>query len=271
MDFELYRQSADYIKEKTGGADIALVLGSGVGGFVKRLTDEVRIPYAQIPNFPKSTAPSHEGALYCGTIGNKKIICMSGRFHYYEGYSPDEVTFYIRALKLAGVKTLILTNAAGGINKSFKPGDLMLISDHINFSGLSPLRGQNDDRFGARFPDMTDAYSKELRNTARLTAKRLGIDMKEGIYAYMTGPSYETPAEIRALAVLGADAVGMSTVPECISAVHCGMKVIAISCITNMAAGITGGQLSEQEVIDTAAQSDKKFSELINGLIEELN
>lgn len=271
MNFELYRQSADYIKEKTGGADIALVLGSGGGGFAKRLTDAVRIPYAQIPNFPKSTAPSHEGALYCGTVGSKKIICMSGRFHYYEGYSPDEATFYIRALKLAGVKTLILTNAAGGINKSFKVGDLMLISDHINFSGLSPLRGQNDDRFGVRFPDMTDAYSKELRDVARHTAERLGIDIKEGVYAYMTGPSYETPAEIRALSVLGADAVGMSTVPECICAVHCGMKVVAVSCITNMAAGITGGQLSEQEVIDTAAQCDEKFSELINGLIEELN
>lgn len=268
MKFELYKQSADFIKEKTGGADIAVVLGSGVGEFAKRLTDTVRIPYAQIPNFPKSTAPSHEGALYAGNLGDKKVICMSGRFHYYEGYSLEEVTFYIRALRLAGVKTLILTNAAGGIN--IPAGKLMVISDHINLTGLSPLRGENDPNFGVRFPDMTNAYSKRIRTIAKNVSDRLKLDIAEGVYAYMTGPSYETPAEIRALKAIGADAVGMSTVPECICAVHCGMEVFAVSCITNMAAGITGESLSEKDVIKTANTVNDDFSALIEGVIKEI-
>lgn len=270
MDFEKYKSSADFIKSKIGTADIAVVLGSGLGKFADSLEDRIKIPYAEIPNFPKSTAPSHEGAMYFGTINGKNIICMSGRFHYYEGYSLDEVTFYIRVLKLVGVEKIILTNAAGGINQSFKAGDLMLISDHINMTGLSPLRGINDDSFGTRFPDMTDAYSQSLRMIAAETAKKHNIDIKQGVYAYMTGPSYETPSEIRALSIMGADAVGMSTVPECVCAVHAGLEVLAISCITNMAAGITGEKLSEQEVIDTAAMTYQRFSSLVEFIIGEI-
>lgn len=268
MNFEQYKQAADYIKEKTLGAKTAAVLGSGLGGFVKKLDGSVKIPYADIPHFPRSTAPSHEGALYCGSLGGKKLICMSGRFHYYEGYSADEIVFYIRALKLAGVKTLILTNAAGGI--TVREGQLMIIKDHINLTGISPLRGVNDDAFGVRFPDMTNAYTANIRKTALECAKRLDIPVTEGVYAYMTGPSYETPAEIRALKTLGADAVGMSTVPECICAAHCGMQVFAVSCITNMASGITGKRLSEQEVIDTAQAVHNKFSAFIESVIGEI-
>ena len=270
MKYEDYKEAAEYIKKNTGGSSIAVVLGSGLGNFTKRLTDAVKIPYTDIPHFPKSTAPSHEGALYCGMIGDTKIICMSGRFHYYEGYSLEEVTFYVRALYLAGVEKLIITNAAGGINKEFSAGDLMLITDHINFTGLSPLRGENDSRFGERFPDVSDMYSKDLINTALKAAAVRKINLKQGIYAYMTGPSYETPSEIRALSFMGADAVGMSTVPEAVCAAHCGIKVLAISCITNMAAGITGEKLTEQEVIDNAAASNKKFSSFLEEVLNEL-
>ncbi len=270
MNMELYRQAADYIKERTGGADVAIVLGSGLGSFAKKLTNAVKILYSEIPHFPKSTALSHEGALYSGNIGRKKVICMSGRFHYYEGYSIEEVVFFVRVLKLTGVNKIILTNAAGGVNKSFVPGDLMIVNDHINFTGISPLRGENEDEFGVRFPDMTYAYSPDMRSIAKSVAEKNNIDIKEGVYAYMTGPSYETPAEIRALSVMGADAVGMSTVPECVSAVHCGMDVLAISCITNMAAGITGEKLTGEEVITAAGSAYNKFSLLIESVIKEL-
>lgn len=270
MNFEMYKNSANFIKSKIGTADIAVVLGSGLGRFADKLTDGIKIPYDEIPNFPVSTAPSHEGALYFGKINGKNIICMSGRFHYYEGYSLDEVTFYIRVLKLVGIEKIILTNAAGGINPSFKAGDLMLISDHINMTGLSPLHGINDSKFGTRFPDMTDAYSCRLRAIALETAKMHNIDIKQGVYAYMTGPSYETPSEIKALSIMGADAVGMSTVPECVCAVHAGIEVLAISCITNMAAGITGEKLSEKEVIDTATMTYRRFSSLIECIIGEI-
>lgn len=270
MNFEMYKKAADFIKSKIGTADTAVVLGSGLGKLADELADGIKIPYDEIPHFPKSTAPSHEGALYFGRINGKNIICMSGRFHYYEGYTLDEATFYIRVLKLVGVEKIILTNAAGGINPSFKPGDLMLISDHINMTGLSPLRGANDENFGTRFPDMTDAYSRKLRELARKTAKMHNIDIKEGVYAYMTGPSYETPAEIRALSVMGADAVGMSTVPECACAVHAGLEVLAVSCITNMASGIAGKSLSEQEVIDTATMTYRQFSDLVKAVIGEI-
>ena len=270
MNFETYKQTADYIKSKTGGADIAIVLGSGLGSFAKKLSNAVKIPYSEIPNFPKSTALSHEGALYAGKIVGKKVICMSGRFHYYEGYPIEEAVFYVRALRLAGVNKIILTNAAGGVNKSFTIGDLMLISDHINFTGISPLRGKNDDEFGVRFPDMTYAYSPDMRSITKSVAEKNNIDIKEGVYAYMMGPSYETTAEILALSIMVAEAVGMSTVHECISAVHCGMDVLAISCITNMAAGITGEKLTGEEVISAAASAYDKFSLLIESVIGEL-
>jgi len=227
------------------------VLGSGLGAFADALEDSVIIPYKDIPNFPRSTAVGHAGRLVVGKIGNLTVAAMQGRVHQYEGYSSREAGFPVRVLFRLGIRSLVLTNAAGGINSAYQKGALVLLSDHINLQGNNPLNGPNDERFGQRFPDMTEAYSRRYRLLAQDAASQLGIDLKEGVYAALIGPSYETPAEIRFLRTIGADLVGMSTVPEVIVARHVGIKVLAISCVTNMAAGLSEGEIRHQDVLDT--------------------
>lgn len=261
---------AKYVEEKCGRAEIGLVLGSGLGDYVEDLKDAVCLPYRDIPAFPVSTAPGHAGCWWCGELYGKKVYMMQGRFHFYEGYQLDTVTMYVRVMKLLGVKTLILTNAAGGVNRSFADGTLMAITDHINLSGHNPLIGHNIDEFGPRFPDMSTTYTPELIDLAMQVAAEKGIDLKKGVYTWMNGPSYETPAEIRMVAAIGGDAVGMSTAPEAIVARHCGMKVIGISCITNMAAGIQNKALDEQEVLEVGRRVKGTFRSLIDGIIERL-
>ena len=262
--YDDYKKSAEYIKGRVSNIpDTAVVLGSGLGVMTADMKNPTVIPYSDIPGFPISTAPSHEGKLYI----DERMIALSGRFHYYEGYTMEQAAYYVRVLALLGVKKLILTNAAGGINTDFASGALMMITDHIKFFDESPLRGANMAEFGVRFPDMTKCYSKTLADTARSAAKEIGIELKEGVYAFMPGPGYETPAEIRALKILGADAVGMSTVPEVIAARHAGLEILAISCITNMAAGITGECLSEEEVLRTANRVKDGFARLIRAIV----
>ncbi len=264
--YEDYLKSAEYILSKiTTIPQTAVVLGSGLGGLIK--DSDVSIPYVDIPNFPRSTAPSHEGVM----AFSDKVVALKGRFHMYEGYSMEEAAYYVRVLKLIGVKSLILTNASGGINTDFSPGELMLITDHIKLAPDNPLRGENLTQFGTRFPDMTSAYTPRLCALAKDCAAKLGVKLKEGVYAYMSGPCYETPAEIRALRILGADAVGMSTVPEVITARHAGMDILAISCVTNMAAGVTGEMLTEEEVISTAERTKQDFSRLIEEITQRLD
>jgi len=262
------RKAASFITARINEVpDTAIVLGSGLGSLADKMQDKIEITYPEIPHFPVSTVIGHAGKLIYGKLEGKLIICLAGRFHYYEGYSMKEIAFYVRVLKVLGIKKLILTNAAGGVNEGFAPGDLMLISDHIKFFDDSPLRGKNFDLFGPRFNDMSAVYSEELINLAKSVANEHEILVKEGVYAFMPGPSYETPAEIRMLRVLGADAVGMSTVPEVITAAHCGMEIIAISCITNMAAGILKQKLSHEEVFETAKATEEKFTKLIKGIL----
>ena len=253
---------------------IALVLGSGLGGFADSLSDAVRIPYAEIPAFPRSTAIGHAGQIVLGSVasatGSVPVAAMQGRVHLYEGYSPQEVTFPIRAFGRMGVRAVILTNAAGGINLSYSQGALVVIRDHINLQGVNPLVGANDDRFGVRFPDMTHAYAREYRAIAREEAAKLGIPQHEGVYAGLLGPSYETPAEIEYLRRLGADLVGMSTVAEVIAARHMGIKVLAISCVTNMAAGILDQPLSHAEVMETGERVKTTFEALLRAVLPRM-
>lgn len=243
---------------------VGMVLGSGLGDFADTLEDPVRIPYAQIPNFPVPTIAGHAGALVFGRKQGKDVVVLQGRIHYYEGLSQKEITLPIRVLAAIGVKQLVLTNACGGVNLSFTPGDLMLISDHINYSGSNPLIGPNLDAFGPRFPDCSDIYTARLRRIIREKAAEAGIELQEGVYAMYSGPNYETPAEIRMFRILGADTVGMSTVPEALVAAHCGMEVVGISCITNMAAGILPQKLSHAEVTEVAARVHDKFQRLLD-------
>lgn len=247
--------------------DLALVLGSGLGALADDVLDAVAIPYGEIPDFPVSTAPGHAGRLILGTLAGRAVAVMSGRVHLYEGYTAQQVAFPIRLLSALGAEALLVTNAAGGINTAFRPGTLMLITDHINLTGQNPLTGPNDRRLGVRFPDMTEAYSPRLQALAREAAQVEGIDLAEGVYLGLRGPSYETPAEIRMARGLGADAVGMSTVMEVIAANHGGMEVAGISCITNMAAGMLAQKLSEEEVIETAAMVRDEFSHLVRGIV----
>jgi purine-nucleoside phosphorylase len=239
-------------KPHLGVPEIAVVLGSGLGAFADELKDSVAIPYAAIPNFPRSTAIGHAGRLVIGKIGDLTVAAMQGRVHQYEGYSSREAGFPVRVLGRFGVKSLVLTNAAGGINSAYGKGTLVLLNDHINLQGDNPLNGPNDERFGPRFPDMSEAYSGIYRRLALDAAGELGIDLKEGVYAALAGPSYETPAEIRYLRTIGADLVGMSTVPEVIVARHMGIGVLAISCVTNMAAGLSPGEINHDEVLQVA-------------------
>lgn len=263
--------AADYIKSVAGGAlDLAIVLGSGLGDSTGFMDVERRIPYTDIPGFAKPTIAGHAGELLIGHAHGLRIAAMRGRFHMYEGYDLSTVVLPIRSLIRAGAGTVLLTNAAGGVNMGFHPGDLMLITDHINLTGRNPLIGPNDDNLGPRFPDMTRAYDAALIETAHNAAKRLGITLRDGVYAWMTGPSYETPAEIRMARILGADAVGMSTVPETIVARHCGIRVLGVSCITNMAAGIIDQPLDEQEVIETAARVKGTFRALLDETIRRI-
>ncbi|MCL1805657.1 MAG: purine-nucleoside phosphorylase [Clostridiales bacterium] len=261
-------ETVAYIRSRTDiKPEIAIVLGSGLGAFGDKIEAPCIIPYGDIPHFAVSTAPGHHGRLIIGKLNGKAILCMQGRFHYYEGYAMGQVTYPVRMMKALGIETLILTNASGGLNPSFSAGDLMLITDHINHMGVNPLIGPNEDSFGPRFPDMTMAYSRELKQAARDAAKRLAIDLREGVYVAFTGPSYETPAEIRMFQQLGADAVGMSTVPEAIVASHSGMRLLAISCVTNLAAGILDVPLSGEEVVEAANQAGAKFTALLAEII----
>jgi purine-nucleoside phosphorylase len=249
---------------------IAIVLGSGLGDFANSLGDAVSIPYRELPHWPVSNVVGHEGRLVVGTTRGKTIAALSGRSHVYEGHDLRTVTFAVRALGLLGVKTLILTNAAGGINTSFSQGALMVIDDHINLIGGNPLAGPNDDRFGPRFPDMTVVYSARLRKAADEAGKTISLPLPHGIYVALLGPSYETPAEIRFLRAIGADAVGMSTVPEAIAARHMGMEVLGISCITNMAAGVLPQPLDHSEVMETARRVRGQFMALLEGIVERI-
>lgn len=250
---------------------IGLVLGSGLGAFADSLTDAARIPYADIPSFPQSTAIGHAGRMVIGNAGSVPVAAMQGRVHLYEGYSAQQITFPIRVFHRMGVRAVILTNAAGGIDRGYSQGALVLIRDHINLQGTNPLVGPNDDRFGARFPDMTHAYEKEVRAIAREEAAKLKIELHEGIYAALLGPSYETPAEIEYLRRIGADLVGMSTVAEVIAARHMGMKVLAISCVTNMAAGIIDQPLSHAEVMETGERVRGVFEALLRAVLPRIN
>ena len=250
---------------------IAIVLGSGLGGFADDFEDAVGIPYEEIPGFVRSTAQGHVGQLVVGKVESVPVLAMQGRVHYYEGYSFEEVTFPIRTFKLLGVKTLILTNAAGGINVQLTQGALMVISDHLNLMGDNPLRGPNDERFGPRFPDMSAVYSPELQELVVDEAKASGVEVRRGIYGGLSGPSYETPAEIHLLRALGADAVGMSTVPEAIVARHMGLEVLGISCITNMAAGISDEPINHEEVMATGDRVRDTFTGLMRRVIGAIN
>jgi purine-nucleoside phosphorylase len=247
-----------------------VVLGSGLGAFAESLEITLSLPYDEIPHLPKSTVEGHLGKLVIGHCEGTPVAVMAGRFHYYEGYSLEDVVFPIRIAGLAGVKNVIITNAAGGLNPEFQPGDLMIIEDHINMLGVNPLRGPNDTRFGPRFPDMTEVYHRPYRDLVEREGREMDFDMKRGVYIAIQGPSYETPAEIRMLRSFGADAVGMSTVPEAIIARHMGMKVLGISCISNLAAGIKEGELTHQEVLDIGKQVSKKFIELLRRVVKKM-
>jgi len=267
--FDRVKEAALYIESKLNNKpQLAIILGSGLGPFGDHIEDAVAIDYKDIPGFPVSTVEGHAGKLICVTISGKNVLAMKGRFHYYEGYEISQVVFHIRVFKLLGINDILVTNAAGGINTEFTPGDLMLIKDHISFFAPSPLRGKNIDEFGPRFPDMSEAYSKKLISIAEDVAHKLNIDIRKGVYAFAQGPMFETPAEIRALRALGADAVGMSTVPEVITAKHAGMRVLGISCITNMAAGILDQPLNHEEVMITAKRVENNFSTLVKSIIE---
>ena len=262
--------AAKKVLEVCGTAEIGIILGSGLGEYAQALTDAVRLPYSEIPGFPRSTVAGHAGMWCCGTLHGKRVVMMQGRFHYYEGYTMKDVTLPVRVMQRIGVKALIVTNACGSINLGYQPGDLMVIGDMFSLTGQNPLIGANLDAFGPRFLDMSCAFDKELRALAHACAKDLGMTLREGVYAQMTGPCYETPAEIRMLRVLGADAVGMSTVPEVIVARHGGMKVLGISCITNMAAGILDQPLNHEEVTQTANRVRHGFKNLLDAVVERM-
>ena len=253
-----------------GKADIGVILGSGLGDYAEALEDAVKLPYSEIPGFPRSTVAGHAGMWCCGTLYGKRVVMMQGRFHYYEGYGMKDVTLPVRVMQKIGVKTLIVTNAAGGVNLGYHPGELMVIGDIFSMTAQNPLIGPNLDAFGPRFPDMSCAFDKELRALAHECANEQGFALREGVYAQMTGPMYETPAEIRMLRTLGADAVGMSTVPEVVVARHGGMRVLGVSCITNMAAGILDQPLNHAEVTETANRVKGQFRNLLDRIIEKM-
>lgn len=260
MFYEKVKESSDFILEKVPDfPDTAIILGSGLGALVDFMEEKTVIHYGDIPNFPRSSVKGHAGNFVIGKIGGRPVAAMAGRFHYYEGFSMRELTYPIYVMKLLGVKNLIVTNACGGINRDFKPGDLMIIDNYINFLGINPLIGDNDERFGPRFPDMSEPFAHELVEKAEKSAEKLGIEYKRGVYALFNGPCYESAGEIRAFAALGADAVGMSTVPETIVGNYAGMKVFGVSCITNMATGIATVKHSHDEVVRVANEASEKL------------
>lgn len=269
---EFFQKSADYVlsivKEKP---EIAIILGSGLGDFASKIENPIEIAYEDIPNFLVSTVSSHAGKLIYGKVGGKNILCMAGRFHSYEGYDFEQLVIPIRLFKLLGVKATILTNAAGAVNRSYEVGDIMIVSDHIKLNGASPLRGKNLDFFGPRFFDVTDMYTKSLRELALRCAENSGLNFHEGVYMFFPGPQFETPAEIRAARLLGADAVGMSTVTEALTAAHCSMPLLAFSVMTNMAAGVLDCKLSDEEVGIAAAKIADRFGVYIEKVIKEID
>ena len=270
MTYQEILRAAQAAEAAIGRADTAVVLGSGLGDYGETFENVRRIRYTEIPGFPASTAPGHAGELISGEKNGKRVLIMNGRFHMYEGIRLEQIALPIRVLRLMGVKNLILTNAAGGVNLSFHPGELMMITDYINLTGESPLTGPNIDEIGPRFPDMSHVFTPELQALCRETAAGMGLIMREGVYCWMPGPCYETPAEIRMLRMLGADAVGMSTVPDAMAACHAGMNVLGISCITNMAAGILDQPITHQEVLDTGRRIQADFRTLIDRILEKL-
>ena len=266
--YDKVQESAQYVESRCKEKPtIGIILGSGLGSLVDMMEDKVIIPYKDIPGFPQSHVAGHAGNLVIGRIGEQVIAAMQGRFHYYEGFEMKEVTYPVYVMKLLGIESLIVTNACGGINRSFVPGDLMILTDYINMLGKNSLIGENDERFGVRFPDMSEAYSKELIEKAEQAAEKLDISYKKGVYAIFSGPCYETPAEIRAYETLGADAIGMSTVPETIAANYLGMKVFGIACITNMATGIATKKHTHEEVVRIANESSSKLCAWVKQLL----
>jgi purine-nucleoside phosphorylase len=269
--YDHVNQAADAVRKQIKQVpQIAIVLGSGLGDFANSLEAAVHMPYGSLPHWPASKVIGHEGKLVVGSVKGRVIAALAGRSHLYEGHDMGTVAFAVRVLGLLGVKVLILTNAAGGVNTSFAQGALMVIDDHINLMGANPLVGPNDDRFGARFPDMTEVYSSRLRKIADQAGKNIHLLLPHGVYAALLGPSYETPAEIRYLRTIGADAVGMSTVPEALAARHMGLEVLGISCITNMAAGVLPQPLDHAEVMETARRIRGEFVALLEGIVEQL-
>jgi purine-nucleoside phosphorylase len=270
-EFERAEAAAKFIHKQTKlRPKIALVLGSGLGAFADEFSGAKKIPYAKIPHFPRSTAIGHAGQLVLGKVDSVEVAGMQGRVHLYEGYSPQQVVFPIRVFARMGVKAVILTNAAGGINLNYSAGALVAIRDHINLQGANPLIGPNDDRFGVRFPDMTQAYDAEFRKFVAEAGKKLNMNLHEGVYLALSGPNYETPAEIHSFRTLGADLVGMSTVPEVLAARHAGIRVLGISCVTNMAAGVTGEALTAEEVFETGARVKNDFIALLKAVIPRI-
>ena len=268
---ENYRRSADFIANALPCVpETALILGSGLGGFTDAMRVDAAVKYADIPDFPRSTTPNHRGELVCGTVNGAKVLAMSGRFHFYEGYSMEQCAYPVSVFSLLGVKNLIATNAAGGINRDYERGALVCVTDHIKLAPDSPMRGANVERLGPRFFDMQSAYAPELRELAHRCADAEGIALRDGVYAYMAGPQFETRAEIVALQRLGADLVGMSTVAEIIAAAHCGMRAMCISCVTNMAAGIAQHALTHEEVLEAGKMVEEKFARLITRMLGEM-
>lgn len=271
-DFSYYLKSAAYVKERINFTpEIGIVLGTGLGELANEIEDAVVIPYPEIPNFLVSTAPSHAGKLVSGKLAGRHVVCMAGRFHYYEGYSFEQLSAPVRLFKNLGVEKVILTNAAGAVNAAYQPGDVMIISDHINLMGVSPTRGRNLSEFGNRFFDVSDLYARKLREIAKQCAEGSGLTVHEGVYHFFTGPQFETPAEIRAVRVLGADAVGMSTVPEALTAAHCGLPVLGLSLMTNMAAGmIENRPVGGSEVEETAQRVSVLFRAYVKSILTKM-
>ncbi len=270
--FSHYQESAAHLQAQLGGfvPKVALILGSGLGDLAQDVEQPVAVPYASIPHFPRSTAPGHVGQLVFGTLSGKPVAVMQGRVHHYEGYSYEDVAYGVRVLRLLGCDTLLVTNAAGCVHTDWNAGDIMLIRDHIKLSGDSPLRGENLPEFGVRFPDASHLYTPQLQDLARTVARELAMPLREGVYYYSFGPQYETPAEVRAIRVLGGDAVGMSTAPEVIVAAHCGMQVLGFSLLSNMAAGILPHPLSEEEVLAAGQAARHRFAPLVLGCLAQM-
>lgn len=271
--YEQYRESAEALRARLGGfaPKVLLILGSGLGALGDQVEDPIVVPYAEVPHMKRSTAPDHKGQFVFGRLSGKDVAVMQGRLHTYEGWSFADVSYPVRVLRLLGAETLIVTNAAGAVNREFDVGDIMLITDHIKLFGVSPLCGPNLDEFGPRFPDMSHVYTPVLREAARKAAENLDIRLREGVYMYFPGPQYETPAEVRLARTLGADAVGMSTVPEAITAAHCGMRVLGFTLCTNMAAGVLDQPLSGEEVIAAGQAAGPKFTALVKACLEQID